>query len=266
MDFNAFAQSRDLLCLSGVFTGLAAGCLLSHFRTGMSRRSRNRGIVLSLLCFSGTVAALAAAIIVSLGAIFKDGGVIAAALFCIPVFTLIVRFPRTVAYPLILAGGLVVVWLGYTFLRFPLAQTSSVPTSAGAGNEIIINETAASSVPLAYISSIEENRYIISFSASIGDRAQIAPLQITGGLSGVQFSAAFISFQQYIPLVGGTVRGMITEISRNAEVIYANTSIQSPFAYNLRNVNLTLPFETIPLGVELSVQYDGASLIFITDQ
>jgi hypothetical protein len=236
MDFNAFAHSRDLLCLSGVFSGLAAGCIFRYFRRSISRQSRSRSIALSLLFFSGTIAALAAAVIVSLGGVFRDRAVIIAALLCIPVFALAVRFPRSVAYPLILAGGLAAVWLGYTFLRFPLVQTGAVP--------------------LAAISAVNENRYIISF----GDRAEIPALQITGDLSGLRFSAAFISFKPFFPLIGGTVRGVITEIDQGNETLYADTSIRSALALNLRNVSAAAPFETIPPGTELGVQYDGVSL------
>ncbi|GHV96618.1 hypothetical protein AGMMS50293_29380 [Spirochaetia bacterium] len=260
MDFNVFALSRDLLCLSGAFTGIAAGYILSLFRKDIKRRSRNRRIALALLFFSGTIAAFAAAIIISLGAIFKEPGVIIFAVCCVLVFALAVRFPRAAAYPLILAGGLFAVWLGFSFLRFPPVQISSVPLTA--------------------IYQIDETHHSIRLTGdraqttrTVRDRAQGETLQLSGTLTPLEFSAAFISFGRNCPLIGGVVRGMITKISHGSETIFSDQSMETPLlqryyaktsaaginplGINFQNTSCQVPYETIPDGMNITISYNG---------
>ena len=256
MDFNTFSLSRDLLCLSGAFTGIALGLILNAFRKGLNRRSRSRRIALSLLSFSGLVAVFAIAIIVSLGAIFNDPSVFIAAACAVPLCILAARFPRLAAYPLILTGGIVAVWLGYTILRFPPVQFNAEP--------------------LAAITHIEGNRYTIKFPAA-GDGAKtIQTIQTESSLSSLSFSAAFIFTDPRYPFFGGSARGLITQIRSSAGIIYtsplnpASTPPHIPFIAGnkpipgIRTQTLTgqVPFETIPAGVTISINYNGGSFIF----
>ncbi|MDR1279149.1 MAG: hypothetical protein LBK02_10400 [Treponema sp.] len=266
MEFSNFSIARDLLYVSGVLTGLTLGYVLILFRRGISIRSRNRRLTLIFCVFSGDLAAFSAAIVVSMGEIFFSGGLFLAAGLCVPVFALAVCFPRTVAYPLILAGGLLVVWLGYSFLRFPLIveggsplmsiyregdNVYSVRLSAGPGKtEVRAAKTAAPEVPA-------------------GDRAA-AVFQTRGTQSPLDMEGILISFHPRYPLIGGTARGMITLIGRDGETLYTdlrseNSSLKGrysrpgSFGITFQQIAGTVPLDAIPPGANLAVFFaDGA--------
>jgi hypothetical protein len=263
MDFRIFSMSRDLLCLSGALTGLAAGCLLSLFRKDLTIRSKNRRISVVLVFFSGAIIASAAAFALSYGAVFREPEFFIAAGICIPVFAFAARFPCVIAYPLILAGGLITVVLGYSFLRFPLADSNSVPP--------------------AVISGEREDSFSVRIGAGTekdGDRTNFPVLQIPDGLSSLEFSGALISFGRYYPIIGGTRRGQISEIRQNDESLYRNTDMDrslpgfysSPLDSNAETGNFGIsfqvmkakvPFETIPQGGNITVLFDKNGLLFL---
>ncbi|MDR1318409.1 MAG: hypothetical protein LBJ90_02195 [Treponema sp.] len=262
MDFRIFSISRDLLCLSGALTGLAVGCLLSLFRKDLTTRSKNRRISVILVFFSGAIIALAASFTASYGAILREPGFFIVAGICIPVFALAARFPRAIAYPLILAGGLITVGLGYSYLRFPPADSSSVPPA------LISGEGKG------------------PFSIRVGDRAEkngdgTKPqvLQIPDDLLFLEFNGAVIGFGRYYPIIGGTRRGQISEIRQNNKSLYSNTDMYSSllgsysssgsnaeignFGISFQSMKANVPFETIPQGGSIAVLFDKNGLLFV---
>jgi hypothetical protein len=273
MDVRNFSIARDLLYLSGALTGVTAGYILSLFKKHISIRSRNRRITLIFIAFSGVLAAFSAAIMVSYGDILSSRGLFFAAAFCVPVFALAVFFPRTAAYPLILAGGLLAVWLGYSFLRFPLAAES---------------RTLLGRVPLLYVYHEGDNVYtikILTESGATGDRAEkraapdipagdraaVAVFQISGNQPPLDLEGALISFHPWYPLIGGTERGLVTHIRRGSEIVYAdsyleNSSLKAWYSrlgalgIVFQNIRGTVPLDTIPRGANLAVSFTDGTL------
>jgi hypothetical protein len=256
MDFENFSIARDLLFLAGAFVGIALGYLLSLFRKDIAIHSRNRRITLLLLFFSGAVVAFAAAIIVSHGSIFGIPILFISAAVGIPIFALAVRFPRAAAFPLILAGGLFIVWLGFSYLRFPLIKSSSVP--------VIFNDGAGS--------------YSIKFPASYGDRAALS-LPASQSLTSLEFQGTRISFGSIYPVIGGTERGEIRAILRDGEFLYRSPLAESPllrayysllasafqqelFSIAFQDIEGKSPVDAIPEGANLTVSFDKDSLLF----
>jgi hypothetical protein len=254
MDVRNFSVARDLLYLSGALMGIALGYLLTMFRRNTTSRSRNRRITTVLFIFSGVVIAFSAAVASSFGDIFSITGLFLAAGICIPVFALAVCFPRAAAYPLILAGGLLVVWLGYSFLRFPLI--------------------AEDYPPLLYVYH-EEGVYSVRFpaeSGQTGDRAAIAVVKISGDQPHLDLEGVLISFNLWYPLVGGTERGTITVIRQNDETLYAELSPENSllktisqlrlgsFSVGFQRIRGEVPLDPIPQGANLAVFFAGGAL------
>ncbi|MDR0877652.1 MAG: hypothetical protein LBN21_06335 [Treponema sp.] len=267
MDFEIFSITRDLLCLTGTFVGTALGYFWSLCRKDITLRSRNRRITLVLLFFSGALIAFSTAIIVSRGAIFGAGSLFAVAGAGVPVFALAVRFPRAAAFPLILVGGLLIVWLGHSYLRFPLIKSSSVPLIS------IYNDGGGS--------------YSIKFPTSYGDRAvrlsvgteRLPPLPISESLSSLAFQGTRIGFGELYPIIGGTARGAIGTIHRDGGILYTDPFLegsllrayysrlasifhQGPFAVHFQSVKGAPPINSIPEGANLSIFFDRDTLSF----
>jgi len=223
MDANGFALSRDLLYISGAITGVAVELFLSLLEKGISARSRNQRIVIALICLSVTVAGLAISFIVSLGGIFREGAVLVTAGICLAIFALAARFPRVVAYPLILLGGLAVTWLGIFCLRFPVCD--SAPTLKL--SRIEIENTAGGAYFLKFLPATRTAAYLY-------EADEDGTIQIEGTRSHMTFNAALIAIERHFPFVGGTNHWALTQISSDAGIEYSDNSLDSPlvkFAY-----------------------------------
>jgi hypothetical protein len=260
MDVRNFSIARDLLWLSGALLGIALGYILTLFRKSITIHSRNRRLTLIFFVCSGVLTAFSAAIVVSFGDIFSSGGLFLAAGICVPVFALAVFFPRTVAYPLILAGGLLVVWVGYSFLRFPLA--------------------AEGRPPLLSIYHEGDNVYSVRIplesgrSGKTGGRAgeSAAPVtfQINGSEPPLDIEGALIGFHPRYPLIGGTERGFVTLVRQGNKLLYTDPYPEyallktwytrlGAFGVTMQNAGGTVPLDNIPRGANLAVSFsDGA--------
>jgi hypothetical protein len=116
MSFATFATARDALYVSALFLGLAIGFTLRIFKT---REHKSVLITATLYLFSLGVFAATVVIVLSQGAVLYDCGLVLTA-FCIAGFTAFcVFFPVTAAFPAILIAGVVTVWAGAVFWRFP---------------------------------------------------------------------------------------------------------------------------------------------------
>ncbi|MDR2257843.1 MAG: hypothetical protein LBE14_01700 [Treponema sp.] len=268
MDVRNFSIARDLLYLSGALTGVALGYILSLFKKGITIRSRNRRLTMMLFVFSGALAAFSAAIVSSFGDIFSDGGLFLVAGICVPVFALAVFFPRAAAYPFMLAGGLLAVWLGYSFLRFPLIAESRSPLLYvhHEGDDVysirILTESGKAG---------DRAEKITVPAVPAGDRAAAAVFQINGSQPPLDIEGAFIRFHPRYPLVGGTERGLVTLIRRGDEVVYVNSrprnsllnpwhSRLGPWGIIFQHIGGTVPLDTIRRGTELAVSFADGDL------
>jgi hypothetical protein len=267
MDVRNFAMARDLLYLSGALTGIAVGYLLSFFKRNITIRSRNRRITVIFMVFSGVLAAFSAAIVVSFGDILSSGSLFLNAAVCVPVFAAAAFFPRAAAYPLILAGGLVAVWLGYSFLRLPqIAEIRS---------------------PLLYVYHEGDTVYSVRIltesgktgdraekmaapAAPAGDRASAVVFQTRGSQAPLDIEGVFIRFHPRYPLIGGTARGLVTLIRRDSGIVYTNSLLENSLLKTwysrldslgvvFQNIGGTVPLDALPRGADLSVSFaDGA--------
>jgi hypothetical protein len=262
MDFDNFALSRDLFYLAGALAGAAVGCFLTLFRKDRSIRSRNRRISVLLCVLSGAIIAIALSLIISQRGILRVNFLFVFVGICFFVFMFAVIFPRAVAYPLILAGGLLFVWVGYTFLRFPVIEESSVP--------------------LAFVSH-ERERLVVRFPT--GDRAQnisrnsksgqdkIEPLVVSGDVSSLEFFAIVISYNKLYPLIGGEKRGVISMIRRGDEMLYTDPYVNKPLFssyyshFNSQTGNVRLGIDYRDFQGKIPAALGGVnSIIFFNDQ
>jgi hypothetical protein len=262
MDFDNFALSRDLFYLAGALTGAAAGCFLTLFRKDRSIRSRNRRISVLLCVLSGTIAAIALSLIISQRGILRVNFLLVSTGIFVFVFMFAVVFPRAVAYPLILVGGLLFVWVAYTFLRFP--------------------EIEESSVPLAFVSH-ERESLVIRFPS--GDRDQsinrnsksrqdkIEQLVVSGDAASLEFFAMVISYNRLYPLIGGEKRGVISMIRRGDELLYTDPHINEllfSFYYshfNSQTGNARFGIDYRNFQGKIPAAFEGINLrIFFNDQ
>jgi hypothetical protein len=67
---------------------------------------------------------LAAAFIIAQVQIFTEASVCITGTVFAALLVIAVRFPRAVGYPLILLAGVVTVWAGFSFLRYPIINPS----------------------------------------------------------------------------------------------------------------------------------------------
>jgi hypothetical protein len=210
MDFENFTGVRDLICLSGAFLGAALGCVLSAFRKNISQRLKNRLISLCFCFFSGLVAAFALALIYSNGAALSAGPLFIPALIIMAVFILAFRFPRAAAFPLILAGGIFVIWIAYSFLRFPPVR--------------------ANDAPLASVHKEEGGFFSVRFGYNSGNSKTPDPdvLRLETEGPPLDFRLALMSFDKTVPLIGGERRGLIAEIRRGDKSLFTDPFINAP--------------------------------------
>jgi hypothetical protein len=258
MEFESFAVSRDLLCLTGALAGTTLGYVVSLGGRDTTIRARNRRITIVLIVFSFAVAAFAGAVIASRAAIFDEASLFIVPAFCVPVFALAFRFPRTVGYPLILAGGLLTVWLGYSFLRYPPVKDGGAPLAA------LQNDAAGG--------------YLLRLPSGPADGALSTVLPLPGAVSSVEFHGVLIGVNRFYPLIGGEERGLVTLVRRDGETFYAEPGFRglpgSWYRYldalrkkrdpgiGFREFQNTMTAEVIPPGTDIRVFIDGEELIF----
>jgi multisubunit Na+/H+ antiporter MnhB subunit len=209
MDFSRFALSRDLLYSAGAVTGIALGLFLSLLRKDLDQKSRNRRITLALLFFSGTIAAFALSFIVSHGSIFQYKAVLAVSGVCTALCIPAVYFPRAVAFPLILLGGLIVTWLGIFCLRFPElesapALTLSYPENSESGD--------------MYLSCASDTQ--AAGSGAHADETGI--IQINGTRAFLNCTVAVMEIKPHFPFIGGRTHGVISEVYSDTGLDYSD--------------------------------------------
>jgi hypothetical protein len=207
MEFEDYTAARDLFYLAALFAGAGTGCVLNLFRIESTRRFRNRAVTLALCSFSGMVAALAGALIYSNGFIVFEKPLYIPVLIAAALPLLAVRFPRAAAFPLVLVSGCAMIWIGYSFLQFPL---------------ITAGETLRVS-----ISNQGNGRYAARFASGKGaDAEQDLLVRVEGEAQPenrfLEFTFVRLSYAGSFPLIGGENRGIVTEIRGKDEGFYAD--------------------------------------------
>ncbi|MHC6202287.1 hypothetical protein ACYULU_03735 [Breznakiellaceae bacterium SP9] len=133
-----FPLSRDLLYLSFVLLGFGVACLLHSFRAQLKRKVCSRFITLFIIDLAATLAVFTAACVFSQLQLLSEeyrriyivgGGLLVLAL-------LAVRFPKYAAFPLIIPGGILCIWVGYSFLQFLFQEDKRIKLSSPRQQEL----------------------------------------------------------------------------------------------------------------------------------
>jgi hypothetical protein len=225
MYIDTFSLSRDYLYLCAVLLGLTLGSLIGVFRFFRRSRRRDMMITLALCFFSGALILFVPAALYSQGTVFLHKSLLIAAGAVVLIAALAFSFPRAVAFPLILIGGLAVVWLGISFLRLPRFGNDSPPIlsvyNRGDGTGMI--------------------RYEISGTAEEkSETFTEIPLE---------FTVTVVRVHAIVPVIGGMYRAFISEIHRADGSFLPGHPRGNPF---MKEYYARLPIagEQFPLSVE----------------
>jgi hypothetical protein len=257
MDFEFVPALRDLLYLSAALTGIALGCVLSIFRSGETAAHRNRMITLGLCVLSGAVVSFTAGLVCSHGVLSPVKSLFLPLGLTALVFAAAFRFPRAGAFPLVMLGGLAAVWLGYTLLRFPLLDPGEASLAA-------VYKTGEDAFSVRLNPEPRARRIPASPRVESG----YGETYIVGNNRGpLEFSAAVISVDPRIPLIGGRKRGILTEIRQGDGRIFTDPRLGGPivqryyalFSGASRGISLEQYHLVLPGA---SVDSGGSTLIF----
>lgn len=243
--------------------GLVLGYMFGLFRHYVTAPSRNRRITLLFCLLSGALGSLALSLVYSRGLILHASSLFIPAGIWVLVFALAVCFPRAAACPLILLTGILVVWVGYSFLRLPPAEASSVPLLS------LYNDGEG----------VFSVRSPGSETIGSGDRAEAVPIRIIGNSGVLEFHGTIISVDPRYPIIGSMIRGTITAIRQNNESLFEKSPLNEPLlkayysrpahgtnsrrlGFTIGNYESTFPADTIPPGKNLAVLFNGRSLVF----
>jgi vacuolar-type H+-ATPase subunit I/STV1 len=116
MSFATFATARDMFYVSALLMGLALGFALRILKKGKHRSVLITGV---LYLFSLAVLVTTFVLILSRGAVFYDQGLVLIALCIFGLTAICVFFPIPTAFPAIIIAGILAVWIGAAFWRFP---------------------------------------------------------------------------------------------------------------------------------------------------
>ena len=208
MDYNHFASARDFFYLAALFLGAGAGCIANRFRRKASARFRNSTVTAGFCFFSGTVAALTIAAILSNWQILKE----TALYLPVGIMALIVffafRFPRAVGFPLFLVSGVLAVVIGYASISYPVIDSTGLAQLSRDRSGVILIRP----------DPLRKNKVT---SPAAGSARSIS-FQAAGNDTVLEFRAFCFYCSKVIPLMGGASRGKITEIRSNGELLYAD--------------------------------------------
>jgi hypothetical protein len=116
MLFGTFAAARDAFYVSALLMGLSVGFALSTLKT---RRRRAGVITGSMYLFSIALFFTTFVLILSRGAVLRDGELVRAALSIAAFAVVCALFPIQMAFPAFIIAGALVVWTGVEFRRYP---------------------------------------------------------------------------------------------------------------------------------------------------
>jgi vacuolar-type H+-ATPase subunit I/STV1 len=135
MHFATFAVARDMFYISALLMGLALGFALRILKKGKHRGALITGV---LYLFSLAVLFAAFVLILSRGAVLYDRELVRIALCIIGLTAICVYFPIPTAFPAIITAGILIVWTGAVFWRFPREPDShrTVQTAVRSGDLI----------------------------------------------------------------------------------------------------------------------------------
>jgi hypothetical protein len=253
MGFEKIALARDLLYLTGTLLGAVLGCVFCIFKRTVSIRNRDRMISSALCIASLGIISFTGLLICSRGTGFSPRPFLVPAGICTLIAAAAFYFPRAVAFPLILLGGGIIVWIGVFFLGFPVIDPGGTP--------------------LASVFRTGDNVVSVSLSRGMGHDGPVDGIR--GGV--LRFSAAMVVFDERYPCIGGEKRGTLVEVYQDDQLFFTNPRLENGFLRNwyssgffqsappglsFRRYSGDLSTETIPPGVDFVVVFDGTALSF----
>ncbi|MDR3139764.1 MAG: hypothetical protein LBT95_08855 [Treponema sp.] len=259
MDSEYFPLCRDLLYLTFALAGVMAGSALHLPRRDLRGKARN-WIILWLFCaFSGIFVCFSLVLIHSRGSLDFMPPLAPFLGAAVVVFALAARFPRGFAFPLILLGGLAVVWLGYSFLHFPRIRSEGTPLF------LVIHNKGESG----------RLRFIGPGDRECVDRTYI--FNIEEGEALPELRGILMTLDPSYPLFGGETRGIITEIRCDGEVPFfpegrflpkwyaslfsgGQSGISRSWGISAQKFQEDLGPGSLPPGTNLILRFDGINI------
>ena len=206
MDSDLAVAGRDVWYLAFAFCGASAASLWFALRRDGTRRARSRFFSLCFALLSAAVAAAAAGIILSNGAVLRERSFYLPAAVAAVLGLLVTRFPRTVAFPVFILSGALLSVGAFLFLRLPplplRAPPSAIMVRGGDGIVSVRFETR-------------------------GDGASADPfvaLDPSDPEAPVEVLFLTVGFDRAYPVLGGRRRGGVVAVSQGGFVRRPKTS------------------------------------------
>ena len=203
-----FGACRDIFYLGFLFFGGAAGFFLHWFRVGAKIRFRSRSVTLGLVLLSCAVAAFAVSWILAGGRLFPGRAFYITGIILAVLLVLAVRFPAAAGFPLVLAAGIVYVWIAWSFGQFPRLGGTQTDQNL---RQLAVIKTGGNSE--------------LSFEINSGN-GEITKMFSAGFVPGeTVFDIAVTSFgyADFVPVIGGVRRGQITSVLDGGKNIYSDS-------------------------------------------
>ncbi|MCL2833069.1 MAG: hypothetical protein FWD78_07860 [Treponema sp.] len=203
MDSENFGAGRDLLYLAFLFLGSGLGCFLNWFRLSAKLRFRNRCVTIGFVLLSAAVAFFAVSLILTNGkfitasAVYITGAVIAL------LFVLSARFPKAAGFPLLLAAGIVIVWIAWQLGQFPRIDR---------GEKLLANMDVSADGQVSF--------EIIPGMTAVIFNQDGAGLNNEG--EGCKSTVAVFGYDSFFPAVGGAKHGKIIQIENGGKTVYTD--------------------------------------------
>ena len=249
MEFEYFSTAnlgaaRDFLYLAAIFSGAGMGCLLYRLRRKTPTRFKNLSVSLCFFFLAAALAALTAALIISNWEIFAHNEIYLPMGIFAALLMLAVRFPKAAGFPVLLGSGIVILWIGLTFLRFP----------------------AVTEFTLAQINREESGLVrIVPLPQSAAAPYYPVPFRPIGENFELELRTQLLLPSKIIPFAGGTWRALHLEILDNHKLLYQfgnarNPNERGPFASRFSSFlesQKTIDTRQIFHGTSLTVYIEG---------
>lgn len=237
MDFDNFGPARDLLYVTMLFFGAAAGVLIKIIQKKYTLSQKSNWISVIFLLVSLGVASLAVSVILSMGMVFSVVSVYPFIPFFLALGILGMYFPRAGICSIVFAAGFFTAWICFTFLVFPeLKEKEPVKITVRSSND-------------DYIFRRNDDAWNIKNDGRT-----------------ITFEAASVTAYPGYPLIGGEQRGLIIRVLRKDEQLIAFTNSLFRFSHSsgfiLERYTLDLPPGAMLPGISFSVLFNGKHLYF----
>ena len=235
MNFENFGLARDLLYLTSLFIGLGIGAFLIIISKPGTLRRKSRLITFILFLAAFAVTSLAVAVIFTHGQVFSIISIYPFMVIFLVFGIIGIYIPRAGISIIIGLCGLYIILISFSFLVYPRIDDL---------DPLLVRAT--------------EESFVFRQGAEMWD------IQDTGGA--IHFEAVCITAYPGYPLIGGEQRGILTQVLRVNEQLFAlrkrHLSILGMPGFIREYITLDLPEGIMLPGFSLSVLFNGKELFF----